>query len=84
MAYVLSSQFERSLCKSVWIRGGLLGLSLRPYRFVSLRVLRDLRGTTLRFLRGDLLADSRYRFFNVFPITESTEAKISFTGGAKA
>ena len=84
MAYVLSSQFERSLCKSVWIRGGLLGLSLRPYRFVPLRVLRDLRGLTLWFLRRDFVANSRYRFFNVLPITESTEAKISFTGGAKA
>ena len=51
------------------------------YRYIPLRVLRDL---ILRFLRRDFVADSRYRFFNVFPITESTEAKISFTGGAKA
>lgn len=54
------------------------------YRYIPLRVLRDLRGLILRFLRRDFVADSRYRFFNVFPITESTEAKISFTGGAKA
>jgi hypothetical protein len=71
----------------VWIRGELLGLSLRSYRYIPLRVLRvlrDLRGLILRFLRRDFVADSRYRFFNVFPITESTEAKISFTGGAEA
>ena len=44
----------------------------------------ELRGITLWCLRRDFIADSPYRFFNVFPITESTEAKISFTGGAKA
>jgi hypothetical protein len=36
------------------------------------------------FSRRDFIADSRYRFFGIFPITESTEAKIPFTGGAKA
>jgi len=34
-------------------------------------------------LRRDFVADSRYRFFNVFPIAKSAEAEISFTGGAK-
>ena len=71
-------------CNSVWIRGELFGLSLRHYLFVPLRVLRDLRGFTLRLLRRDFIADSRYSFFDVFPITESTEAKKSFAGGAKA
>ena len=84
MAYLPPNRLEKSLCNSVWIRGELLGLSLRPYRFVPLRVLRDLRGLTLRFLRRYFIADSRYRFFGIFPITESTEAKIPFTGGAKA
>ena len=54
----------------MWICGELLGLSLRPYRFVPLRVLRDLRGLTLRFLRRDFIADSRYSFFGVFPVAE--------------
>ena len=64
--------------------GESLGLSLRPYRFVPLRVLRELRGLNLRFLRRDLVADSRHCFFGVFPTSKSTEAKIPFTGGAKA
>jgi hypothetical protein len=57
---------------------------------LTLCVLSDLCGAGFPLwfksavLRRDFVADSRYRFFNVFPITESTEAKISFTGGAKA
>jgi hypothetical protein len=71
----------------MWIRGGgggILGLSLHRYCFVPLRVLRDLRGLTLWFLRRNFVADSSDRFLGFFPATKSTKAKISFTGGAKA
>ena len=68
----------------MWIYAELLGFNLRPNRLVPLRVLRDLRGLSLRLLRGDFVEDSRDRFLGFFPATKSTEAKISFTGGAKA
>ena len=77
-------RLERSLCNSVWLRGEFLGLRLGLYCFITLRVLCALRSLTLWFLRGDFLADALDCFLGVFPITESTEAKKSFTGGAKA
>jgi hypothetical protein len=60
--------------------------SKNPESFKSYSILQYSNAAILHFLdlRRYFVADSRYRFFGIFPITESTEAKISFTGGAKA
>ena len=51
-----------------------------PYRFVPLRVLRDLRGLTLAVLKEIFYCGFALTASSVFsPITESTEAKIPFT-----
>jgi len=73
-----NSPAGKILCNSVWIRGGYAASACGLIN-IPLPVLRDLRGLILRSLRRYFIADSRYRFFGIFPITESTEAKISFT-----